>query len=413
MNLSSIAWRQLLSRPLFLTATSVTFALAIALMIAVNVVGKDLNHALKKEAAYCDLIMGAHGSPLQSVLSSIYHLDKPTGNIPKTHLKVVANNPSVELAVPISLGDNLKGFRIIGTTQDFFKLKGLNASEPLMKLKEGRLFERSFEAVLGSTVAQKLQLSIGDTFQGKHGIDFNQSEATHDQFSYQVVGIAAPSHTSQDKGIFVDQASVWAVHQQEIKTHSVFKPIKSKPTKKASDEVTAILIQLKSPGSRLWLMDKLAKETATTVASPLEEIFKLIHSFIQPVLNLFTAVSWGLAIVVNITLSTLMIVITYTHRREYVIARSLGGSFYDLLKLQIMNVGGRVLLGLILGVALAYGGLLIAYSTLQASLGLSLTLSYPSSDLFWQLGGAVVGAFIAVLLPVVVLYRKNAAELLS
>src|SRR5690606_14358388 len=131
-----------------------------------------------------DLVMGAQGSPLQLILSSIYQVDAPTGNISLDSAKVWMQNPMVAKAIPLAFGDNYKGFKILGTTQGY--LAHFN-----VEFAEGKTFDKNFEVVIGSEIAQKLNLSIGDEFFGSHG-DSEEGEV-HDHYAYKVVGITNPT----------------------------------------------------------------------------------------------------------------------------------------------------------------------------------------------------------------------------
>ena len=137
----------------------------------------------------------------------VYHIDNPTGNIPYNEAIKIDNNSLVDLTIPLSFGDSYKGFRIVGTTHQYTKLYE-------MSLKEGRLWSRSLEVVLGSTVAQTHQLKIGDAFYGTHGLI--EGGHIHDEYAYQVVGILNPSYTILDQLILTNTKSVWQVHNHDV-----------------------------------------------------------------------------------------------------------------------------------------------------------------------------------------------------
>ena len=137
------------SLSIFLTA----FGLAIA--IIVNQFSYHFDNRLKKDGKDIDIVIGAKGSPLQIVLSTVYHIDIPTGNISYNKVKKYLNSPQIEYSIPLALGDNWNGYRIVGTNYDYIKhYKG--------ELEYGREWNKNFEIVAGSSV----KIEINDEIKG-------------------------------------------------------------------------------------------------------------------------------------------------------------------------------------------------------------------------------------------------------
>jgi len=402
MSLWRMAYRQLLASPRLLVATCATLVATTALVLVMGVMSEELDRSLKQEAGYCDLVVGAPGSPLQSVLSSIYHIDQPTGNIPTEVLAKVRGDVRVAGAAPLSLGDNYKGYRIVGTDLSFFELSGVDKNERLMNLEKGSLFSEPFEAVLGSRAASGLGLNIGSTFAGRH-----------EAFKYKVVGILKPSNTSQDRGVFVSQESVWLVHQKELSSHAVFSPVQRKSTNQASDEITAILVQLKSAGSRFWVAESLRKDASLSVASPLEEILKLTQSFVKPIIALFKWIAWLITLIVAVSLATLMALILKQQSRDFGIARCLGASPKDLYVLQAYLVGWRLLIGLLGGLVLGYGVLSVMALLINQQTGLYLNVWVFPSSVRWHLFLVNAVSALVIAVPLVLMLRKEATRMLN
>ena len=131
----------------------------ISLLILLN---NEMKQQVKNNLKEIDMVVGAKGSPLQLILSSVYHVDNPTGNIPLSSINKLKKNRMVDLVIPLSYGDSYEGFRIVGTTYDYFDL--YNA-----EIKEGRRWEGGFEVVVGSEIARINNLKIGDNFYGSMG----------------------------------------------------------------------------------------------------------------------------------------------------------------------------------------------------------------------------------------------------
>ena len=202
MNFLKLSWKNIAFRPLSATLSIILLALAIAMISLMFHVSKQLENTLNKNINQIDMVIGAKGSPLQLILSAVFQIDAPTGNIKLEEAQRIAKNPLVKKAIPLAYGDNFKGFRIVGTDTSYLALYQT-------KLKEGDYFHESFEVVAGATVASKLQLKVGDTFKSQHG--FDEGGEGHDDL-FKVVGILAPSGTVADKLLLTPVASVWDVH---------------------------------------------------------------------------------------------------------------------------------------------------------------------------------------------------------
>ena len=176
-----------------LTAFSVSLALLITLF------GNHVEERINADGENIDVVVGAKGSPLQLILSSVYHIDIPTGNIPLDIVDSLLKDPQIKKAIPLALGDNWKGHRIVGTTTDY--LKHYKA-----QLNNGRYWKKSFEVVVGSSV----KLKINDEFIGVHGLV--EDGNSHKDGKYKVIGILKPSGTVLDRLILTSVNSVLSIH---------------------------------------------------------------------------------------------------------------------------------------------------------------------------------------------------------
>ena len=178
-------------------------AFGVAILCVIYITGDSFEKQLTNNSKNIDLVVGAKGSPLQLILSSLYHVDNPTGNIKLSEARALAENPFIELAVPISLGDNYKGHRLIGTEPSYFSLYEL-------RLDQGAVWKKTFEAVIGAEVARKHGLKVGDTFHTSHGLAADGH--LHDEHPFHVVGILAIANSVVDNLILCNLESVWDVH---------------------------------------------------------------------------------------------------------------------------------------------------------------------------------------------------------
>lgn len=203
MNTLQLVWKNI-SRQLGTTSLSILLtAFGVAILTVIYITNDTFEKQLSNNSKNIDLVIGAKGSPLQLILSSLYHVDNPTGNISLAEAEKISQNPFVQLAVPISLGDNYKGHRIIGTDTSFLSLYEL-------QIKEGQIWTKTFEVVIGQEVARKQQLKIGDQIHSAHGLSADAH--VHDEHPFTVVGILQRSNSVVDNLMLCNLASIWDVH---------------------------------------------------------------------------------------------------------------------------------------------------------------------------------------------------------
>ncbi|MCH2021314.1 MAG: ABC transporter permease [Saprospiraceae bacterium] len=206
MNLLKLSWKYLIAKPFATLLSIVLVALGVSLTSILFLLNQQFQDRLYKNIENIDLVVSAKGSPLQMILSSVYHIDAPTGNIPLEECKIgVLKNPYISKAIPLALGDSYNGFRIVGTDQQF--TNHYNA-----KLLKGRRFKYDLEVGVGARVAEKLNLKIGSTFYGSHGL-VQDGGHVHETYAYEVVGIYEQSNLVLDQLILTNISTVWRMHE--------------------------------------------------------------------------------------------------------------------------------------------------------------------------------------------------------
>lgn len=215
MNLMKLSWAYLRTQPLNTVLNLTVLSLGIAIIVVLLLFNHQLEQKLVRDAEGIDLVIGAKGSPLQLILSSIYHTHIPTGNISLKDAEPLMHHKAVKTAIPLALGDNYRGFRIVGTSYQY--LKHYQA-----ELAAGQMWTRRLEVVIGAHVAESLNLLLESTFSGSHGLVDNDS--VHADSKYHVVGILKPTNTILDQLILTSVDSVWHVHQPHEKKVVVDQP---------------------------------------------------------------------------------------------------------------------------------------------------------------------------------------------
>lgn len=213
--------RQMQQRALSTSLTVASVMLGVALAVAVMIARRE-GQALFAHTDYgFDTLVGAKGSPLQLVINTVYHLDRSPGNVPYTLYQDLAGKSRYDLVIPVAVGDNYRGYRIVGTTpamlgvgEDGEALTGAKRFQVRpgvpYEVADGRVFHpRKFEAVVGSAVAEATGLRVGSTFQASHDLAGMGNHAHAE--TWTVVGVLKPTATANDRVIFVSLPSFLAV----------------------------------------------------------------------------------------------------------------------------------------------------------------------------------------------------------
>jgi putative ABC transport system permease protein len=410
MSLIRMAWRYLWSRPLVTALTVAGISLGVALICGVLTLRRETERTFQQEAALFDLVVGAKGSPLQLVLSSVYHLDMPTGNVPYALYEKLKTNHQVAIAIPIGLGDNYQGYRIVGTEPVLFTLTSVSGDAPFFKLKDGRFFKdnEDFQVVLGAQVAQVTGLKVGDSFVGTHGLVSMPGSEEHKNFPYHVVGILEPTGTAQDRAIFGSLASVWRIHDKEAEIHEAIRG--QAPKEPPPRETTAILLRLKARGLRLWMADDIRKNTVGMPAIPVNEILRLYQNVLEPMQQTLLAVAGAVVIVACLTVLTTLYQSAERRRRDVAIIRCLGGRRMEVGLLMLLEATLLGLTGIAVGWLLSHGLLMAGADMIRQKAGLLINAWSIDKLEGEALGLVALCAILAGLVPAISCYRRTPAH---
>ena len=411
MTLAGMAWRYVRSRRGVSLLTILGLALATALPCVVLLLREQAEHSLLQEGAGVDLVIGGKGSPLQLILSVVHHLDVPTGNIPLSLYETFREDPRVVQAVPFSLGDNVGGFRIVGTTHGFFDWRPRNQEgAPRVRLREGALFEATFDAVLGAEAAERLGLRIGDSFVGSHGLRAAPG-TEHDDFPYRVTGILERTGGTVDRLVFSTLQSVWDVHEAEEELHRGL--FGAGPRAERAPEVTAVWLRLRSPGMRLWIRDEINRGTEAMAAVPVDELHRLYQRVLRPVERGMLWMAGAVAVVSGFSVLATLLQSTDRRRRDWAVLRTLGAHPREIVAMVWLEAFWLSTVGAALGLVLAHGGLAAGVRVFQPEFLLGFDPFH-----FAELQGRVVAMIWLVgifcgLIPALTAYRRSPVEELS
>ncbi len=404
MTLVQIALRYLRARwfPNLLTAACVS--LGVGLLVAVIVVARGVKEGLILGTSPYEMIVGAKGSATQVVLSTVFFLDVPTGNIPFRVYRDLRQHPRVTLLVPVNLGDSHKGFRIVGTTRDYFiPVFQLGRREHRLQIAEGRLFAKDYETVIGAIAAQETGLTLGDRFRGIHGLAAGIGEEPVHEEQYMVVGILAPSSTAADRAIFTTMGSVWAVHGLPTV------PLEELLSKGEGPPITALFLRAKSLMDLMLLASQLNAGPDAQAVFP-GRIMDRLFTMFDTGETIVEAIALMVLIVAAITISLSVFGATIERQRELATVRALGAHPGTLVYLLLWESAMISLLGTVAGLGLGRAAAYGASRIIEASSGIYVPV--------WQfsllepliLGGMALLGILAGLIPGLMAYRMEVAD---
>lgn len=405
MNMIKLSWKYLIAKPLSTGLNILLLALGLAIITVLILIQDQFENKMTKDAEGIDLVVGAKGSPLQLILSSVYHIDFPTGNIDLKDAMALSKNRLVKNIIPLGLGDNYQGYRIVGTNYDYLELYSAQFSQ-------GNAWEKPFDVVLGYEVAQKIGLKTGDTFIGSHGIGSSSHE--HDAHPYVITGVLSPMGNVLDKLILTSIESVWYTHDEEH-DHATHEAPVAKTGFPATDqdrEVTSLLIQYRNPIAAVQLPRFINSKSALQAASPSFEISRLFE-----LLGIGVKLIQGLAVVIIIIagLGIFIALFNSLKERKYDLAvmRTLGASSWQLFLHIVLEGVILTVLGAIVGIAI--GHLFLVILVMQNDQGAISTLSAAVflKEELWILGYAVIVGILASLIPAWNAYQTDIAKQLT
>jgi len=412
MNLLQLSWKNLTHKPLTMLLSLVLFALGVGLISLVFILDKQLDEQFRRNMDNIDMVIGAKGSPLQLVLSSIFHLDAPTGNINIREARAFLRpgHPLIERSVPLSLGDSYGGYRIVGTTEAI--LEHYDA-----ELAEGAPWQGPMEVTLGANAARRLDLKLGDRFQSTHGLDVNEELVHEDAKAFQVVGILQAAGTVIDQLILTAPESVWEVHGAHGESESLTadstavageahdhdhgaQDHDAMPLHEQTEQdITSILVTFKARNVQTLNMPRMINEnTNLMAANPSYEISKLFDQLGrgEKILRIL-----GIVIVIVSSFSIFISLYNSLKERRYELAimRTLGAAPRRLFLLILLEGLILAVLGYLLGIALSHVGIEVGARIADDAYRYPFRGWTFLREEGWLLLGAIAIGFLAALLP--------------
>jgi len=425
--IKNLAWKNLWFKPLntFLSVVLLTASVAIItlLILLQNQFDKKFNSTIDG----IDMVLGAQGSPLQVILSSVYHIDAPTGNINYKEAQKWMTNPFVAQAIPLSFGDNYLGYKILGTTPAYIsKYNG--------ELASGQMFTESLQVVVGGEIARNLNLKIGDTFAGSHGS--SEHGDVHDSHPYTVVGILQKNGSILDNLIISNLESVWEVHDHDHAHHEETAPAANDDAHEHHDhdhahdhehdhehahedehehekEITAVLISFKNKMALFSWPRLIAENTKMQAVLPALEINRLISMFGIGIDGL-KYLAYGIMLLSGISIFIALYNRLKERKYEFALLRIAGAKPFQLLNLVVIESILLCITGFVFGTIFGR----IALYAISLSSQNEFNITFNPFEIVWQnemllfILTLLVG-FISALIPAIKAYKLNISKTLA
>lgn len=400
MTLLLLARRSLQQHAFSSAVCILAIALAGALLMTVWSLKTSARQAFERTSSGYDAVLGARGSKLQLVLNGLFFMDESPGTVPAADWHKIQSHPAVQAAIPIAMGDNYQGFRIVGTTTNYFTDVPYAPKRNHHVLSPGRLFDPTLrEMVAGSIAAHQLGLQRGDRIRPYHGLNFDPDHEHEEE--YLVVGILEPSNTPADRVLWIPLAGV-----QHMDGHD--------PAK--AEELSAVLIHFKP--DRMVAGQQLDRQynrddTRLTFAWPAAQIVARLLERVAWMERLLILVAWLVAGVAAATILVTLYGSLNERRRDLAILRTLGAHRRTVFGLLLLEAAAISLCGVILSTALHLGIHSAVSSLVRNQTGMTLELGTGLTGLAAIALGMLCLGTAAGLVPAIKAYREDVAANLS
>lgn len=426
--ITKLAWKNIWFKPLNTILSVILLTASVAIISLLILLQEQFEKQFSSNIDGVDVVLGAQGSPLQLILSSVYQVDAPTGNISYDDAKIWMKHPFVKSAIPLAFGDNYRGFKIVGTTPEYLEKFG-------GKVISGKIFDKNLEVVVGSEIAKKLDIKVGDKFFGSHG-DALEGEV-HEGFEYVVSGIASETGKVVDNLILSNIQSVWLMHENhehseaeenpdhgeeghihfegdehELHEHEIH-PENTAPVSENGKEITAVLIKFRNKMGFVTWPRLVAQNTKMQAASPAVEINRLFSLF-GIGLEALQYLAYGIMLISGISIFIALYNTLKERKYEFALLRVSGASRLQLLSLVLFESILLCFTGFILGTIVGR----IALALISSTTDEQYKMTFDPFAFIWEKEGIlfIVTIFVgilAALIPAVKAYRLNISKTLA
>ena len=448
MNILRLSWKNIISKPLPSLLSMLLLAVGLSTAIILKLTEHQLTENINNTGKDVKLVIGAKGSRLQLVLSSVFQIDNPTGNINYGFYTLLKRNRMIKEMIPVSMGDSYKRKRIVGTNHDYIRLFS-------GKLKEGVLFEKPLEATIGNVVASELGLKVGDEFVGGHGME--EVLHSHDEYKYKVVGVLERSGSVLDNLILTPVQTVWIMHAghnddseytlegteeaaHDEHEHAHEEILEDSLPQKYEEhnhhdhnhhehaevnleellanidpkdrEITAILFPNLSGNAKIGVLNNANNQPNMMAVDPAPEI-ALLKNKLTPFVSIIIAISWFITIIAMFSVFIGLLNSLRGRKYEIALMRVLGASKAKVLASILFEGIILSVLGYLLCLVLSHAGMELIGSWMQNEYQYEFTgWIFLNSELTYLLVAIAIG-LVSALIPAYKAYNTDISETLS
>jgi len=430
LNIFKLSIKNIISKPLNSILSLALLILGIGIISLLLQLNSLIKTQMDNNLKGIDMVVGAKGSPLQLILSAVYHIDSPTGNISVEDAEEIKNNRMVGSSIDLLYGDNYKGYRIVGTEDKFLDL--YNA-----KIKDGKKWNAPFEVVVGAKIYSKLNINLNDELISSHGL--RETGEAHVNQPFKVVGLLEPSNSVVDQLIITSPQSIWDLHDEhdhddedheehdnedhdehehdhddeDHDEHEHDHDDEDHDEHEHGDkEITAMLIKFKSPMNIIQFPRQINENTNLQAAVPSYEISRLFKLFGFGIETL-TYLAYLIILVSGFSLFINLFNSMRERKYEMALIRTLGASRSQLSVMVIFESLILTISGFLLGLLVSRLGVMFVSSLMEESLNYSLSSLYILNEEFWLLGLSILIGLISSLIPAIQVYKMNISEILA
>jgi putative ABC transport system permease protein len=414
MALIALALRSLWNRRTTAALTVSAIAISVTLLLSVENLRTAAREGFANTLSGADLIVGARSGPINLLLYSVFRIGDATANVTWESYQKIAKHPDVAWSIPISLGDSHRGFRVMGTTLDYFAHYHF-AGDQALQFAQGHPWSDLYDAVLGADVAAQLHYRLGDPIVLAHGIG-SVSFAQHKDKPFRVAGILRRTGTPVDRTVHVSLQAITAIHldwQSGMQAPPGARVSAEEARRRdlTPDSVTAFILGMKSKVT-VFVMQRAINEfreeplLAIIPGVALQQLWSLVGVADQALMLIaaFVVLAGLLGMLTSILTSL------NERRREMAILRSVGAPPQHIFLLLILEAGVLALLGVLFGTALAYLLLAVAQPVLVDRFGIFVRISMLRADDLVVLVAIVVAALGIGAIPAWRAYRQSLAD---
>lgn len=453
MNLLQLSWKNLTFKPLSMLLSVVLFALGVGLISLLFLLNNQLEKNFEKNLAGVDLVVGAKGSPLQLILSSMYHIDAPTGNITLKEARPFLNpkHPLIKQAIPLSMGDSYRAYRIVGTTPeilDFYEAE----------IEKGTIWSKNFEVTIGASLARELGLKLGDEFKSSHGLIDDEDLSHDDAPAFKVVGILKPTGSVIDQLILTTNQTYWAVHDHDHgdgehseeehehedgehnhdhedhtghdhsehddhdhdgdgkADHAAEDHVETPKTLLEEEDeksITALLLKFKGRNFQALNMQRgINENTDMQAATPAIEINRL-YSLMNTGEQALTILAYVIIFVSGLSIFISLFSSLKERKYELALMRVMGAKPAKLFSLIVLEGLLLAIIGFVVGILLSHGGMQIFAGAMKDAYRYTFSGWEFLPQELYLLGGTLLIGFLAAVIPAIQAANTDISETLT